>query len=199
VVGGSGSGKTWIAEELVRVLAPEAVRVSLDDFYRDLSTLPESERTGCNFDEPMAIDWEAVELAMASLDHGETAWLPQYDFATHTRRRETRAIAPVRGVIWDGLWLLHTAALRARFVFSLFVDCPVAERLRRRTHRDQQERGRTRASVRRQFEEQVQPLHGQHVEPQRRWATRVVHSPLAAGTWRQLGEEVRAALGLGGS
>jgi ABC-type glutathione transport system ATPase component len=43
VVGGSGSGKTWLAEKLAAALAPRAERLSLDDFYRDLSQLPLAE------------------------------------------------------------------------------------------------------------------------------------------------------------
>src|SRR5689334_19369399 len=37
IVGGSGSGKTWLAKKLQAALGDRAARLSLDDFYRDRS------------------------------------------------------------------------------------------------------------------------------------------------------------------
>ena len=177
-VGGSGSGKTWLAEKITAALAPRAARISLDDFYRDLSPLPEAERGTVNFDDPAAIDWEKFQAVIGAMRVGENIGLPVYDFATHTRRAETRSFTPPPLVVWDGLWLLHPEWLRARLAFSVFVDCGVDERFRRRSERDVRERGRTLESVRCQFFEHVQPLYAQFVEPQRRWAAKIVVSPL---------------------
>ena len=44
IVGGSGSGKTWLAGRLAEEFGGEAGRLSLDDFYLDLSHLPPAER-----------------------------------------------------------------------------------------------------------------------------------------------------------
>src|SRR5947207_746191 len=64
IVGGSGSGKTWLADRLQHSFGKRAARLSLDDFYRDLSALPHSRRTRVNFDDPRAIDWPRVENAL---------------------------------------------------------------------------------------------------------------------------------------
>lgn len=178
-VGGSGSGKSWLAERMHAALGTEARHLGLDDFYRDLGHLPPAARDEVNFDDPAAIDWEAVREALECLARGEPAHLPSYDFATHTRRPETRLFAPARIIILDGLWLLHLGWLREMMAFSVFVDCPEEERLRRRVERDVMTRGRTAESVKRQFANQVQPMHLRFVEPQRQWATRCVNSPLA--------------------
>ena len=180
VVGGSGSGKSWLSAEIGHWLGDEAGHLSLDDFYHDLSHLPEAERERVNFDDPAAIDWEALREVLECLARGEAARIPVYDFATHTRQAETRVFAQARLVVLEGLWLLHPEWLRDMFALSVFVECPEAERLRRRVERDVQQRGRTEASVRQQFTEHVQPMHERFVEPQRPWATRRVHSPLSA-------------------
>lgn len=177
VVGGSGSGKTWLAKKLTTALAPQAARISLDDFYRDLAALPPAERELVNFDDPAAIDWDVLQDAMDRLQAGHGAELPVYDFATHTRQAQTRWFAPVPLVIWDGLWLLHPEWLRPRFAASIFVECSPELRFERRAERDLRERGRDLTSVRRQFFEQVEPMHEQFVEPQKNSATRVVASP----------------------
>jgi uridine kinase len=177
VVGGSGSGKTWLAEHLAATLAPQAARISLDDFYRDLSPLPLAQRDSVNFDDPAAIDWDTLRNVMDQMAVGGAVELPRYDFATHTRLAATRRFDPVPLVIWDGLWLLHHGWLAARFAASIYVDCPAELRFQRRAERDLRERGRTLESVRRQFYEQVEPMHNNFVNPQKASAQRVLASP----------------------
>ncbi|MCX6878502.1 MAG: uridine kinase [Verrucomicrobia bacterium] len=179
LVGGSGSGKSWLAAQLLAGLGPEVGLLSLDDFYHDLGHLPAAAREEVNFDDPAAIDWNTLREVLEGLEGGTAAQLPIYDFATHTRQAETRYFATARVIVLDGLWLLHHAWLREKIAFSVFVDCPEEERMRRRIERDVLTRGRTVASVMRQFANQVQPMHARFVEPQRQWATRRVHSPLS--------------------
>ena len=64
IVGGSGAGKTWLADRLQQSFGKRAARLSLDDFYHDFSNLPHSRRTRVNFDHPRAIDWPRVETAL---------------------------------------------------------------------------------------------------------------------------------------
>jgi len=190
VVGGSGSGKTWLAEKLAAALAPRAARLSLDDFYRDLSPLPPAEREAVNFDDPAAIDWEKFRAVIGALRVGEKADLPVYDFATHTRRAVPRLFLTPPLVIWDGLWLLHHDGLRRKFALSIFVECGAEERFRRRAERDVRERGRSLESVRGQFFERVQPMHERFVEPQRQRAAQCVDSPINAKTLNDLVREL---------
>jgi len=178
VVGGSGSGKTWLAKKLAAALAPRAARVSLDDFYRCLAALPPAGRDAVNFDDPAAIDWETFQKVIDTMRVGERLDLPLYDFATHTRKPEPGSLVPPPLVIWDGLWLLHHEWLRTRFALTIFVECAAEERFRRRSDRDIRERGRTLESVRCQFLDHVQPMHNRYVEPQRRKAAEIVTSPM---------------------
>jgi uridine kinase len=178
VVGGSGSGKSWLAARLKDELGQDTALLSLDDFYHDLGHLPEAARDNVNFDDPGAIDWDALRTVLEQLERGESAQIPSYDFATHTRMPETREFPQTRFLVLDGLWLLHHVWLREKLSFSIFVDCPEDERMRRRIERDVMDRGRTEESVRRQFTDHVQPMHAMFVEPQRPWASRRVASPL---------------------
>jgi len=179
VVGGSGSGKSWLAAEIRELLGDDAGHLSLDDFYRDLGHLPEEDREGVNFDDPAAIDWDSLRAVLECLERGEPARIPSYDFATHTRRPDSRTFGNTRLIMIEGLWLLHHGWLREKFALSVFVDCPEEERLRRRIERDVMARGRTEESVRQQFANHVQPMHAKFVEPQREWASRRVHSPMS--------------------
>ena len=190
VVGGSGSGKTWLAEKLCAELGTRAARLSLDDFYRDLSHLGIAARDKVNFDDPAAIDWESVRSVADTLARGEMAQVPIYDFTTHTRRPKARMFAPSEIVVWDGLWLLHEKAVRVRFAWSVYVDCRESERLARRVARDVRERGRTEESIRLQYLNHVQPMHERFVEPQRDFANQVLPSPATGAQVVGLKEEL---------
>ncbi len=187
IVGGSGSGKTWLAERLLRECGDSAGWICLDHFYRDLSHLPAAEREAVNFDHPDAIDWPLFRQVITRLRAGDPVELPVYDFATHTRQPDTRSWQPRRLVLLEGLWLLHDAEWRAHYSISLFVDSPEPVRLARRLERDQRERGRSAESIRLQFQRHVAPMHDRFVAPQARYADLVVNSATGPATVSELG------------
>lgn len=193
IVGGSGSGKTWLAEHLCHALGSDATRLSLDDFYRDLSHLAPARRERVNFDHPRAIDWAALEEVLRTCRPGRPARIPRYNFATHCRMGQ-ETWRPARLVLLDGLWLLRRSALRRLFARRIFVEAPAALRLRRRIERDVEERGRKRASVVKQFREDVAPMHERFVAPQKRWADVVLRSPVSPSDVQELARDLRALL-----
>ncbi len=174
IVGGSGSGKTWLAEYLVGRLEGAAGRISLDDFYRDLSQLSAEERAGINFDRPGAIDWGLFSRTLSRIRRGLPTTLPRYDFGTHARALEARPWHPQPLVILDGLWLLRRESLRRMLSLSVFLECSEETRLARRLHRDQTHRQRSAESIRRQFDEQVRPMHRRYVDGQAAVAEMVI-------------------------
>ena len=107
LVGGSGAGKSWLADRLRREFGDEATSLSLDDFYRDLSHLMPSEREKINFDHPGAIDWPRFEGVLRELQHRVTAWAPRYSFVSHTRLTEREPHTPRPFIFVEGLWLLR--------------------------------------------------------------------------------------------
>lgn len=180
IVGGSGSGKSWLADRLQKSLGNRAVWLSLDEFYKDRSHLPPVRRELVNFDNPQAIDWPLFLKVLRVLKAGRRAWCPRYDFAIHSRHKEGRWIQPKPIVLVDGLWLLHSSMVRGLFDLTIFLECCAATRLKRRLARDLKMRGRTRASVLRQFRTTVQPMHRRFVESQKKWAEIVLPERVAA-------------------
>ena len=195
ITGGSGAGKTWLADRLQRLFGAQAGRIVQDSFYRDRSHLPAEERSRINFDHPDALDWDCFRATLEALAAGRAARVPVYDFATHCRTTGGEAIEPRPIMIIDGLWLLHRPEIRPLFSLGIYMHCPEEERLRRRVARDTAERGRTEASVHEQFRATVAPMHRLFVDPQAQHAHLAISSRhcdiagLHAALWRLLPEE----------
>jgi uridine kinase len=177
VVGGSGAGKTWLANQLLEAFGKESSIVSLDSFYKTREHLSMAQCERVNFDHPRAIDWDALKLSLANLTRGRKSFIPKYDFTRH-RVQGKSVLSPKRILILEGLWVLRPVWLRKLFSFRIFVDCPNSVRRSRRMKRDGSERGRTSASIQQQFDHSVTPMHQRYVEPQKRWADIVIQSPL---------------------
>jgi uridine kinase len=173
IVGGSGSGKSWLAEKLQTALGSNAGRLSLDDFYRDRSHLSPAQRARINFDNPAAIDWTEFERVLNCVLHWRKTQVPRYDFTTHCRLPRSCFVKPKLIMLVDGLWLLRSRT-RKLFSFSIFLDSPMRLRLRRRLARDLTVRGRSRRSIQEQFRRTVEPMHRKYVAPQLRRADAVL-------------------------
>jgi uridine kinase len=136
-----------------------------DAYYRDHADLTPAERAELNYDHPDSLDIDLFSDHLTQLSNGETIDCPVYDFATHTRLPDTRRIEPAPVVVVDGILLLSDERLVPQFDMRIFRQCPEDVRLDRRIERDVMYRGRTEASVRRQFAATVKPMHDHFVAP----------------------------------
>lgn len=175
VAGGTGSGKTTIARAIVERLGPENVAyIPHDAYYHDLSHLPPEERAKQNFDHPDALDTALLIEHLKQLRAGKAVEIPVYDFATHTRRPETRRVEPRPIIVVEGILVFVEPELRELMDIKIYVDTDADIRFIRRLTRDIQERGRTMESVIRQYLETVRLMHLEFVEPSKRYADIII-------------------------
>ncbi len=165
LAGGTGSGKTTVTKALLAHLGNDAALLQHDWYYRDQTDVPLAERNQVNYDHPDAQETALLIEHVAALRRGESVAAPQYDFATHTRRCETRTIAPRPVIVVEGINTLADPGLHALFDLCVFVDVPADIRFIRRLQRDVAERGRTTESVVTQYLDHVRPMHEEYVEP----------------------------------
>ncbi|HIE37674.1 MAG TPA: uridine kinase [Anaerolineae bacterium] len=175
VAGGTGSGKTTVAMEILqRVGAEHIAYIPHDAYYRDLSHLPPAQRARVNFDHPDSLETELLIQHLKRLREGESVEIPVYDFTTHTRSRETRRVGPAPVILVEGILVFAEPALRDLFDVKLYVDTDADIRIIRRLQRDVQERGRTLESVIQQYLTTVRPMHLEFVEPSKRYADVII-------------------------
>ncbi|HEY6247627.1 MAG TPA: uridine kinase [Pyrinomonadaceae bacterium] len=175
ICGGTGSGKTTVANRILEtVSANEVVFIQQDSYYRNIKDLPLDYRQVANFDHPDALDNDLLVNHVRRLRAGEPIDLPIYDFKTHTRMVETRLVEPKPIVIVEGILIFSEPRLLEQMDIKVFVDTPDDIRFIRRLRRDMAERGRTVESVIEQYLATVRPMHMQFVEPSKRYADVII-------------------------
>jgi len=175
VAGGTGSGKSTIAQRIVEAVPSEHLAVlEHDAYYRDLSHLPPEQRNRVNFDHPDALETSLLVEHLTLLRSGQPIGAPVYDFSTHTRSSAPRRVEPRPLLLVEGILVLADARLRELFDLKIFVDTDADVRVFRRLSRDIVERGRSFESVRDQYYATVRPMHLLFVEPSKRWADVIV-------------------------
>jgi uridine kinase len=175
IAGGSGSGKTTVATEILSRVGPERIAyLPHDAYYKDLSGLPPVQKAEVNFDHPNSLETELLIQHVIQLKHGCPVQLPVYDFSMDRRTEKTILIAPCRVIVVEGILIFAEPGLRKLFDLKIFVDTDPDLRFIRRLQRDINERGRTPGSVIEQYLKTVRPMHLEFVEPSKRYADVII-------------------------
>lgn len=175
LAGGTGSGKTTVADALVEAAGASKVTVLPQDaYYRTQPTLDLATRAATNYDEPGAFDTALLIGQIDALRGGASVERPVYDFVVHDRAAETVRVDPTPVLVVEGILVLADRDLRRRFDLKVFVDAPADERFIRRLERDVRERGRSADSVIDQYRQTVKPMHDRFCEPSKRYADLIV-------------------------
>jgi uridine kinase len=175
VAGGTGSGKTTVADAIVaRIGASRIAFLQHDSYYRDLTGCERELLLHHNFDHPDALESELLAEHVRSLKSHIPVEVPIYDFTRHVRTAKTRRVNPLGAVLVEGILIFSEPALRELFDIKIFVDTDADLRFIRRLRRDLVERGRTVENVIAQYLETVRPMHLEFVEPSKRWADLII-------------------------
>ncbi len=175
IAGGSGSGKTTVAQALMeRVGARHVAFLPHDAYYRDFGHLPPEERAAINYDHPDSLETSLLVEHIRALQRGQAVERPVYDFTRHARAARTVRVEPRPIILVEGILIFAEPDLRRLFDIKIYVDTDADIRFIRRLLRDVEERGRTVESVIRQYMTTVRPMHLEFVEPSKRYADIIV-------------------------
>jgi uridine kinase len=175
VAGGTGSGKTSVAQAILDEVGRERIAfLAQDSYYRDIEWRSEAQLLHHNFDHPDALDNDLLVEHLRALKAGEPVEVPIYDFVGHARTEETVHAESRPVILLEGILLFVEPELRDLLDLKVYVDTAADVRLMRRVHRDIEERGRTVDDVFRQYTDTVRPMHLEFVEPSKRWADVIV-------------------------
>ncbi|GAX89794.1 uridine kinase [Effusibacillus lacus] len=175
IAGGSGSGKTTVAQAIVSKLGDENVAlISQDSYYKNFTHLPFEERKDINYDHPDSVDNQLLLNHLDQLRRGQAIEVPIYDFSQHARTCKTTHVPVKPVVVIEGILILSDRALREQMDIKVFVDTDPDVRILRRVMRDINERGRSLESVYDQYLTTVKPMHEAFVEPSKRYSDLII-------------------------
>jgi uridine kinase len=175
IAGGSGSGKTTVAQTILQRVGPDRISfLQHDAYYKDLSGLPPAQRAEVNFDHPNSLETELLINHIMNLINGQPVDVPIYDFSIHSRTKRTYTVQPRGVILVEGILIFTEIALRELFNVKIYVDTDPDLRFIRRLERDISERGRTTQSVIKQYLSTVRPMHLEFVEPSKRYADIII-------------------------
>jgi uridine kinase len=175
ISGSSGSGKTLITKTIIDNIGNDKVSIIQEDsYYKDLSDIPFSERTGNNFDHPDAFEHNLLTSNLKYLKKGKKVEIPVYDYKTHTRKTETKSISPKKVILLEGILILNDPGIRNLLDIRVYVDAMPDICFIRRLQRDISERNRTIDSIINQYLQTVRPMFFKYVEPSKRYADIII-------------------------
>ena len=192
IAGGTGAGKTTVAELIADAVDESVTRLRMDDYYEDLSHLELDERASVNYDHPDAFEWELLEAQFDRLLAGESVEKPVYDFEIHNRRGETETVEPTPVIVLEGIFALYDEAITDRLDLCLYVETDPDVRILRRIERDVIDRGRDLAGVIDRYRSTVKPMHEQFVEPTKKEADLIIPEGANSVAINLLGEKLQA-------
>ena len=175
IAGGTGSGKTFIVDNLLSIYNSNNINViNLDSYYKDLSHMGHQDRVKQNFDHPDSIDIDLIISHLKQVSDGNDTDIPIYDFLNHVRLETTKTISQSNVIIVEGIFALHYIQLRKLYTLNIFIETSEDIRFQRRLSRDTKERGRTIGSIKDQFESTVLPMHEKFIGPSKQFADMII-------------------------
>lgn len=174
IAGGTGSGKTTLANTIKEYFGTEVVMICQDYYYKSFDNLPFSERKKINYDHPNSFDNELMISQIKDLKNCRTINRPVYSFIDFKRLTETITEEPKSVIIAEGILLFDDPNLVDLMDIKVFVDTDSDIRFARRLIRDIHERGRDIDSVINQYFSTVKPMHEAFVEPSKKHADIIV-------------------------
>ena len=175
IAGGTGSGKTTLADKLIENFGSDEVSILRhDNYYKRHDEMTYEERSLLNYDHPDAFDTELLYEHIKMLKAGQAIEMPVYDYTVHNRSNKVVVVNPAPVIVLEGILIFAEPSLCELMDIKVFVDTDADVRILRRILRDVKERERSLDSVISQYLTTVKPMHEQFVEPSKRRADIII-------------------------
>ena len=174
IAGGSGSGKTSVANEIFKNIQTNCLLFSMDTYYKDLTPDQMKNISEYNFDEPKALDLDLLYSHLNDLINWKSIEMPTYDFTTSSRQKETKKLIPCKFIIFEGILSFYDIRIRNLMNMKIFVDLDDDIRLARRIYRDMTDRGRKMHDIISRYHKFVKPAYDNFIKPTRKYADIII-------------------------
>lgn len=180
VAGASGSGKTTVVKEISKLLYSfdlgKHEKITLDDYYNDLSHLTKKEREKINFDHPNSLNFKRLINDLKTLIYDKKpVKVYKYNFSNHTVDKDKYTVVNPADVIFvEGILLFTNEEIKKLSDLKIYVETDLDICLTRRLQRDIKERGRDLDSVLHQYYKTVKPMYEEFIFPSKKYANIII-------------------------
>ncbi len=166
ITGGSGSGKTYLIENLSNRFKPEEVcLISQDNYYRPREE-QETDANGVkNFDLPGSIDDDRFCNDLLKLKRGETIVKKEYTFNNPNAVPKTIELYPAPILIVEGIFVQYFKEIENQLDLKIFIEAKDHVKLSRRIRRDNDQRGYDLDDVLYRYQYHVMPVYEKYIDP----------------------------------
>lgn len=171
ICGGSATGKSTIAAELVRKLRGSLI--SSDAYFKPASQIVGFGRY--HYDTPEAIDSWALQHDVLNLCQGKSIDMPKYSMVL-SKVTGHYVVEPRVDIVLEGLHWIANARLRQLCDVIVLSKADPSAMLLRRVARDSQTRGREFCQIVHNFNNQVLPAYQRYWQPLHHFADICVHN-----------------------
>jgi len=165
ICGGTGSGKSTIANKIVEYFKNESVvKILSDSYYKNYLNLNLEERSKLNYDHPKSIDFELLKNNLISLKSNKKVEEPIYSYKTHKRLKKNKVLFSKKIIIIEGLHIFCDKRIINLIDFGIYLDLDENTRLQRRIKRDVSSRSRSIKEVEQRYFTMCKPMHEKYID-----------------------------------
>lgn len=166
ITGGSGSGKTYLIENLSNQFkAEEICLISQDNYYRTREEQLTDSNGVQNFDLPNAIDHERFHQDLMKLKSGQEVQKLEYTFNNPKATPKTITLKPAPIIIVEGIFVQYFNEIENELDLKIFIEAKDHVKLSRRIRRDNEQRGYDLDDVLYRYQYHVMPVYEKFIEP----------------------------------
>ncbi len=177
ITGGSASGKTYFMQQLIeRFGEAQICRISQDNYYLPVDTIPRDKNGVENFDLPETIDHVLFAAHLAALRKGNPVRQQEYTFNNPLLTPKMLRFEPRPVLIVEGIFLYYFEEVARQIDLKIFIDAREHIKIKRRISRDALERGYDLDDVLYRWEHHVAPTYEKYVRPLREEADIVINN-----------------------
>lgn len=172
ICGGSSTGKSLLSEEISSLINSEykVCKISLVNYYKNLSKEDYMRKEKYNFDKPEAIDFALLYSNLESLLNKKPIILPKYNINTYLREEPREEVKNCDVIILEGIFCFYEEKIRNLIDLKIFIDVDKDIQLSRIIYRDIFEKNRELKDIIIKYHKYIKPSFNEYILPTRKYA-----------------------------
>ena len=176
ICGGSLSGKNFLLKNIAKSIEPDykVCKISLVNYYKNLSKEDYKRKEDYNFDKPDAIDFDLLYSDLELLLNQKPTKLPKYDIISCIRQDKQEEVNKCHVIMLEGIFAFHDERIRNLMDLKIFIDVDKDIQLSRIIYKDIFENGRELQTIINKYHKYVKPSYSKYILPTRKFADMIL-------------------------